>query len=649
MSTPVFRKLHFMSLLMGLVPLFYELPKITTLVCLPALMLSAWNLWIRTIPVQSWIVQVLAPLSGVFFLTTFETLRSPESASSLMAFVICLKLFDIKTHLDLMIFLTMNLLLMMFYVLFSQTLLSTFLLFINYFFFVLFLIDLQKQKLRVHSDPFNVAQLVSLETLVALPLLIGLFLFFPRFTTSWGGLGAVTSQGVFGFSEKLHPGQMQNLVESEQIAFRILFENQVIPPPENLYFRGAILNTQQGWNWTYQQNSKGLFTKVISPDPFDYEILMEPRFEKTLFTLPSTNTISLIPTNSHFYQTREGVFYLRSPAQSKIKIQGHLQKQDTTDFTPPISTDLTTDLQPSPKLQKVLLDLKTKTDNEKLAELLKFFQTNGFEYSLNTPAYANIEDFLFGQKKGFCEHFASSFAVLARLSGLPSRVIVGFQGADVNPFGSYLIVKDKHAHAWNEVYLKDKGWTHIDVTSVIAPNRIFQGALLNRPGDGLFASHNQDFLSRMSLAWDALNNRFNLMLMNYNLESQSQLLETLKLKQWGLNSLFKVLVVGFFLFAFVFWFLFKRKSESVDLLAQGYLSLNQKLLELQIERLPHEGPLELRRKLEKAKGDIGDTLKLIDTYITLRYAANATPQESLVFYKDVKALKLSCAPPRSQI
>ncbi len=641
MINPVFRKLHFFSLLIGLIPLLYELPKLTSMVCAPVLALSVWNLWIRPLTIPGWIVQVLAPLSGVFFYVAYDTLRSPESASSLMAFVICLKLFNIKNHRDLMIFITMNLLLMMFYVLFSQTLLSTFLLFINYFFFVLFLLDLQKQKLRVHRDPFNLRQLLSLETLVALPLLIALFLFFPRFTTSWGGLGAATSQGVLGFSEKLHPGQMQNLVESEQIAFRVLFYDKAIPPPESLYFRGAVLNVQNGWNWTHQQVSNGTLTKVISPEPFDYEILMDPRFEKTLFTLQPTSSISLVPTHYQYFQTNQDVFYLRWPAQSKVKIQGYFRSKKTKDLTPPTPADLTTDQHPSEKLQKLLSDLKAKTDEEKLSELLQFFQLSGFQYSLQTPAYPQIEDFLFGEKKGFCEHFASSFGVLARLIGLPTRVVVGFQGAEKNPFGSYLIVKDKHAHAWNEVYLKDKGWTHVDVTSLIAPTRIFQGTLLNGQGDGLLAETNLGLLSRISFAWDAINNRFNLMLMNYNLDSQSQLVETLKLKQWGLNSLWKVLLASFFLFSFLFWLLLNRKNQSVDSLTEGYLSLNQKLLELQIERFPHEGPLDLRRKVEATKGNMGEALKLLDKYIFLRYATNATPQEALVFYKEVKALQIS--------
>lgn len=131
------------------------------------------------------------------------------------------------------------------------------------------------------------------------------------------------------------------------------------------------------------------------------------------------------------------------------------------------------------------------------------------------------------------------------------------------------------------------------------------------------------------------------MLMNYNLDSQSQLVETLKLKQWGLNSLWKVLLASFFLFSFLFWLLLNRKNQSVDSLTEGYLSLNQKLLELQIERFPHEGPLDLRRKVEATKGNMGEALKLLDKYIFLRYATNATPQEALVFYKEVKALQIS--------
>lgn len=641
MNNVVFKKTHFISLLLGLMPLLYELPRLTTLICIPMIGLFVYHLWIQSLFVPNWLLQCLAVMGGVFFYIAYDTLLSPESASSLMAFVLCLKLFDIKNHRDLMIFLIMNLLQMMFYVLFSQTLLSTFLLFINYFFFVFFLLDLQKQKLGIHQDPFSLRQLLSVETLVALPLLISLFLFFPRFTTSWGGMGAATSQSVIGFSEKLQPGQMQNLAGSELIAFRVLFKNSTIPASENLYFRGAVLTQHEGWLWTSPETFQGLLETTNPAQPFDYEILLEPRFERTLFSLEPTEKISISPSHLLFYKTPTNAFQLRDPAQSKIKIQGHYRQPSNLQNSPATAKDLFTPHKPSEQLQNLLAEIKNLSADQKLSALLQIYQNKGFEYSTQTPAYATIDDFLFGEKKGFCEHFASSFAILSRLVGLPSRVIVGFQGADLNPFGSYLIVKDKHAHAWNEVYIEDKGWVHVDVTSLVAPSRIFQGTLLNSEGNASLATSGQGLLSRMTLAWDAINSRFSLMLMNYNLENQSQWIESWNLKKWGLTSVFKILLICLGVVFLLAWSLLRRKNESVDLIGKGYLFLNLKLAQLQIHRAPHEGPLELRERVLKLKSDAQEVIQLIDRYIHLRYRTNATPHEARLFYKEVKALRIS--------
>jgi protein-glutamine gamma-glutamyltransferase len=75
-----------------------------------------------------------------------------------------------------------------------------------------------------------------------------------------------------------------------------------------------------------------------------------------------------------------------------------------------------------------------------------------------------LEDFLFNQKAGHCEYFASAAAVLLRLSGVPSRYVNGFLGGEWNEFSKNLTVRDNRAHSWTEVYLGPPGWVRIDAT-----------------------------------------------------------------------------------------------------------------------------------------------------------------------------------------
>lgn len=74
-----------------------------------------------------------------------------------------------------------------------------------------------------------------------------------------------------------------------------------------------------------------------------------------------------------------------------------------------------------------------------------------------------LETFLFSTRRGYCEQFAGTYAVLARLVGLPSRVAVGFTPGDLGPDGLYH-VRDEHAHAWPEVYLQGHGWVAFEPT-----------------------------------------------------------------------------------------------------------------------------------------------------------------------------------------
>lgn len=637
MKTSFFKSIHFFSICLSLAPLFYELPKVTSITCAPLLLLMLF----KKIQIPHWTLQTLAPLSGFFFYITFGTLLTPEAASSLMCFVLCLKGLDIKTHRDMMMFLMMNLLVTMFYLLFSQTLLSTLLLFINYFLFIFFLLGLQKQKLGLEQDPFSLSQLLSIETLVALPLLISLFIFFPRFTTPWGGLGAAATESVIGFSNELNPGQMQNLAESDRVAFRVLFKSKKVPPADQLYFRGSVLTENKGWQWL---NSKKKLITYAAPNSLlnqDYEILLEPRFEQTLFTLEPTNTISLQPSDLFFSMSPQNTFTLRWPIQGKIQIAGKLGRTLTENENEnDISTSLDVNTDVSDRLKKLVAPFQKLPPEEKLTQLLSFYQKAGFQYSIQTPAYANIDDFLFGEKIGFCEHFASSFGVLTRLAGLPSRVVVGFQGAELNSVGSYLIVKDKHAHSWNEVYLPTEGWTRVDVTDLIAPARIRQGALFNSTDGQLHEFSGASFLTRAMMSWDAINYRFNLMLMNYNLENQMDLFGKMGLGKLNIRSVTYVFIVILLFFILLFWRLSFGGRQASDKISQGYQLLNKKLTQVGVYRKSYEGPLLLRQKILGLENKQPEVLKLLDRYISLRFGPNATANESKRFYKDVKALKV---------
>ena len=106
------------------------------------------------------------------------------------------------------------------------------------------------------------------------------------------------------------------------------------------------------------------------------------------------------------------------------------------------------------------------TPYRKAKALQDFFHKGDFTYSLSERQGHDsgaLENFLLRSKRGYCEQYAGSFAVMARIVGLPTRVAVGFTTGTLGDDGLYH-VRDEHAHAWPEVYLEGYGWMQFEPT-----------------------------------------------------------------------------------------------------------------------------------------------------------------------------------------
>jgi len=102
----------------------------------------------------------------------------------------------------------------------------------------------------------------------------------------------------------------------------------------------------------------------------------------------------------------------------------------------------------------------------KVVAVQKFLATN-YRYNLNIPPSNDphpIEVFLFDQKEGYCEHYATAMVLLLRHAGIASRLVSGFLSGEWNPFGKYVLVREQDAHTWVEVYFPQSGWVLFDPT-----------------------------------------------------------------------------------------------------------------------------------------------------------------------------------------
>jgi transglutaminase-like putative cysteine protease len=92
-----------------------------------------------------------------------------------------------------------------------------------------------------------------------------------------------------------------------------------------------------------------------------------------------------------------------------------------------------------------------------------------FPYNLDVPAPPSGRDvadyFLFDLKEGYCDYYASTMVVLARASGLPARLVIGYANGNYNYERAEYIVTENYAHSWVEIYFVNVGWVEFEPTA----------------------------------------------------------------------------------------------------------------------------------------------------------------------------------------
>ena len=164
----------------------------------------------------------------------------------------------------------------------------------------------------------------------------------------------------------------------------------------------------------------------------------------------------------------EAVSYLRARAVDPLGAAA--RREDTA--LPPYA---------NPRTQELAQTLyqRAGTDVAFVAAALDYLRRGGFVYSLEPQPLGRdaVDELLFRTREGFCGHYASAFVTLMRAAHVPARVVTGYLGGEWNPVGEFLEVRQADAHAWAEVWLEGRGWTRVDPTAVVAPERLRRGVL----------------------------------------------------------------------------------------------------------------------------------------------------------------------------
>ncbi len=485
----------------------------------------------------------------------------------------------------------------------------------------------------------------------ALPIAIALFLFFPRLPGQVWALPG-TGAGVTGLSNEMSPGAISELSSSYEPAFRVRFFGRM-PPPRDMYWRGPVLQNFDGYTW--RREARSFYRQAplrYLGDPYRYRVTLEPHQRSWWFAL---DTPTASPTRNVVFTYDYQLVASRPVTQTvSYDLSSHTGTRASEPLSP-LQRRLALQLPAGRNLRSVALarELRAAAADEAgfVAAVLDRFRSDGYTYTLTPPRLDldSIDDFLFNTRQGFCGHYASAFATLARAAGLPARVVTGYQGGEWNPIGEYFIVRQSDAHAWAEVWLEGRGWTRVDPTAVVAPDRLNRGFFESMPGGVSQADRmlrEIGWLADARLAWDTVNTWWKGQVIEFDLRSQLGLLSRLGFDSPRVAQLAWLMAAA--LLAWLAWIALRfgrmERQRDSDALARDYRRLCARLAARGLPRETSEGPLAYAQRIARLRPALAVELcPLLESYARLRYGRDPDPQELRGFRARVRRLSLGQA------
>jgi transglutaminase-like putative cysteine protease len=481
----------------------------------------------------------------------------------------------------------------------------------------------------------------------ALPLALLLFVFFPRLP---GALWAIprADRAMTGLSDTMSPGSIAELTNSYEIAFRAHFEG-ASPPPQERYWRGPVMHDFDGKTWRVGNSFYPQQPLEYLGTPYRYRISLQPtqqRWWLALDTPMGTPAPNVFLTYDFQLISAEPVVELTNyilTSHTSTRTTGALSKSGRrrdTELLPP---------ERNPRSRELALNLRqgAPSDAAFVDATLDFLRKGGFQYSLTPPLLGldSVDDFLFHSREGFCGHYASAFVVLMRAAGVPARVVTGYLGGEWNPVGGYYVIHQSDAHAWAEVWLEGRGWTRVDPTAVVKPERLKKGILDLLPnavsGEARFV-WSTPWLSAALQRWDAVNSWWSDRVLNFNFDDQLSLLGRL-----GVDSPSVTELAWTFAAALIVWLLWiawqvgrSAPGRRPDKLARAYARLCRKLARAGAPRDAHLGPLGYVDKVKRRRPDLAEKVRvLLMRYAQLRYG----PSPGSSYAADITAFEREVA------
>ena len=385
--------------------------------------------------------------------------------------------------------------------------------------------------------------------LYAAPLTLAMWIFFPRIATPFWSVPIDTSAASSGLSDQMSPGDISSLSTSDAVAFRVSFKGSP-PPPNQRYWRGLVLHRFNGRTWSGidpGRDPRALDDVDVFGDPIAYQVTLEPTQQRWIFALDIPYQVSLDKSYMGPQQQMVSVQPLdRRVTYEALSYLGYRTNPDAS----PGYWYLHLDDDSNPRTVAMAREMRraAASDQAYINDVLQMFHEQEYFYTLDPPTLGSnsVDRFLFDTRQGFCEHYASAFAVMMRAAGVPSRIVLGYQGGEMNPVAEYMIVRQSDAHAWTEVWLPGRGWLRFDPTAAVAPERIdsgMSGARFGEAGASWGLTAPSRWLYNLALTWDALNEKWNGWILGYGPEAQGRFMEWLGMQEPNWRKMLLTLLV----------------------------------------------------------------------------------------------------------
>ncbi len=469
--------------------------------------------------------------------------------------------------------------------------------------------------------------------LLAAPLGLFLFFYFPRFSSDiFNFQNNENKSANIGFTDDIQPGSVASLAQNDEMAFRAEFIN-VKPSINSMYWRGSVLTQVEGLRWQKDPGmvpSKKVFT-TIDPEDSQIQITLEPNYKHWLFTLDQTSGV----TSNHIQVLSGpmGVFksssYIDKRIVYNIKANKSLTRPRENN-----ETSINIHNPPSAKIKSLLanLSMNAKSPDDLVSNISEYLVKNQFQYTLEPGdnGILSLDDFLFKTKKGFCEHFASTSAILLNYLKVPTRIVVGYHGGEFNPIGKFWTIRQQDAHAWTEYLDRNNEWHRFDPTAVIAPLRIALGAnVYEKIQVGAFdpdqlkaltaEDRNSGLLLKFQFFLEDLNYRWNFMFVNFDIDKQKEILHQMDINL-GLAILLGMLFT--LTLSLLLSWLF-RVRQKVPRSKRIFNLINTAMEDYSLEKGTSEGIIAWRDRLIKAFPDKSKEFSaLIECYLAEAYQNN---------------------------